>query len=84
MQWLLTFSAQTPDCSSGGAGNGPITVSAAAPCSGLPTASCMTVTTRYDYARHPFMPGTGRVYDWVMTDAIRSSAVAQLDLGSSN
>lgn len=82
MQWLLTFSAQAPDCSSGG--SGAIAVSAPEPCSGLPTASCMTVTTTYDYARYPFMPGTGRVYGWVMTDAIRSTAVAQLDLGSSN
>lgn len=82
MQWLLEFSGQSPNCSSGG--SGPIVVSPAAPCSGTATASCITVTVSYDYHSHPFLPGTGRVYGWVMKDAIRSVAVAQLDLGNSN
>jgi len=35
----------------------------------------------YDYRAHPFLPGTGRVYGWVMPTPLRSSAVSQLDLG---
>ncbi|AWH17838.1 pilus assembly protein TadE [Stenotrophomonas sp. ZAC14D2_NAIMI4_7] len=80
MQWLLQFSSQEPDCSAGG--SGAIVVSPVAACSGLASAQCVTVTVSYDYAAHPFLPGTGTVYGWVMGDPIRSSAVAQLDLGS--
>jgi hypothetical protein len=44
----------------------------------------MTVTVSYDYASHPFLPGTATLYKWVMRAPIRSVAVAQLDLGSGN
>ncbi len=82
MQWLLQFSKQNVDCSAGG-GNA-IVVSAQAPCAGLATAQCMTVTVSYDYASYPFLPGTATLYKWVMQAPIRSVAVAQLDLGSGN
>ena len=85
MQWLLQFSGQDPDCgsaSSTGSGAGAIVVSPPAACSGLASAQCVTVTVSYDYSSHPFLPGTGTLYGWVMGDPIRSSAVAQLDLGS--
>jgi Flp pilus assembly protein TadG len=80
MQWLLQFSRQNPDCSAGG--SGAIVVSAQAPCAGLATVQCMTVTVSYDYNSHPFLPGTATLYGWVMGAPIRSVAVAQLDLGS--
>jgi Flp pilus assembly protein TadG len=80
MQWLLTYAAQTPDCSS--ASSGPIVVSAAAPCSGLADAQCMQVSVSFDYRAKPFLPGTGRLYGWVLDRPISSTAVAQLDLGS--
>lgn len=80
MQWLLQFSRQNPDCSAGG--SGAIVVSPQAPCAGLATVQCMTVTVTYDYASHPFLPGTATLYGWVMRAPIRSVAVAQLDLGS--
>ncbi|HYQ21846.1 pilus assembly protein [Stenotrophomonas sp.] len=80
MQWLLQFSRQNPDCSAGG--SGPIVVAPAAPCTGLATAQCITVTVSYDYAASPFLPGTATLYGWVMRAPIRSTAVAQLDLGS--
>ncbi|MEN6683508.1 TadE/TadG family type IV pilus assembly protein [Stenotrophomonas pavanii] len=82
MQWLLQFSKQNVDCSAGG--SNAIVVSAQAPCAGLATAQCMTVTVSYDYASHPFLPGTATLYRWVMQAPIRSVAVAQLDLGSGN
>lgn len=82
MQWLLKFSAQTVDCSNGG--SNAVVVSPQAPCAGLATAQCMTVTVSYDYASHPFLPGTATLYKWVMQAPIRSVAVAQLDLGSGN
>lgn len=80
MQWVLAYTAQAPDCS--GASTSPILVSAAAPCSGMPDVQCLTVTVSFDYAAHPFLPGTGRLYGWVLDQPIRSTAVAQLDLGS--
>lgn len=80
MQWLLRFSRQNPDCSSGG--SGPIVVAAPAPCAGLTNVQCVTVTVSYDYTAHPFLPGTATLYGWVMRAPIRSVAVAQLDLGS--
>ncbi|OFS96510.1 pilus assembly protein TadE [Stenotrophomonas sp. HMSC10F06] len=79
MQWLLTYARQTPDCAAAGAP--PITVSTPAPCADLPAAQCIRVEVSYDYRAHPFLPGTGRVYGWVMPRALRSTAVAQLDLG---
>jgi Flp pilus assembly protein TadG len=80
MQWLLTYAGQNPDCSAAGAP--PIVVSAPSPCSGLATAQCMQISVSYDYRAKPFLPGTGRVYGWVITEPIRSTAVAQLDLGT--
>lgn len=81
MQWLLRFSGQEPDCSSAGS-SGAIVVSPPAACTGLASAQCVTVTVSYDYSSHPFLPGTGTLYGWVMKAPIRSVAVAQLDLGS--
>lgn len=80
MEWLLAYSAQTPDCSS--ASSAPIVVSPPAPCAGMPGAQCMQVSVSYDYGAHPFLPGTGRLYGWVLDRPISSTAVAQLDLGS--
>lgn len=80
MQWLLQFSGQNPDCTAGG--SGPIVVAPAAPCAGMATAQCITVRVSYDYAARPFLPGTATLYGWVMRAPIRSTAVAQLDLGS--
>ncbi|WP_353085747.1 pilus assembly protein [Stenotrophomonas sp.] len=79
MQWLLTYAKQTPSCTTPGAA--PINVSAPAPCADLPSAQCISVQVSYDYRTHPFLPGTGRVYGWVMRTPLRSTAVSQLDLG---
>lgn len=80
MQWLLNFSGQAANCSTAAAP--PIVVSAPAPCAGLASAQCMQVSVSYDYRSKPFLPGTGRVYGWLITQPIRSTAVAQLDLGT--
>ncbi len=80
MQWLLNYAGQTPDCSNAGAP--PIVVSAPAPCAGLASVQCMQVSVSYDYGSKPFLPGTGRLYGWVVSEPIRSTAVAQLDLGT--
>ncbi len=80
MQWLLNYAGQSPDCSVASAA--PIMVSAPTPCSGMASAQCMRISVSYDYQTKPFLPGTGRVYGWVITRPIQSSAVAQLDLGT--
>jgi len=77
MQWLLDFSGQTANCQSAAAE--PIVVSDAYPCVGDGATRCMQVSVSYDYDRHPFIPGTGRVLGWVMGERMRSSAVVQLD-----
>ena len=68
MQWLLRFSGQEPDCSAASS-SGAIVVSPPAACSGLASAQCVTVTVSYDYSSHPFLPGTGTLYGWVMLSA---------------
>ncbi len=80
MQWLLNFSGQAADCQ--GAAAGPIVVSDAYLCAGDGTTRCMQVSVSYDYDRHPFIPGTGRLLGWVMGERMRSSAIVQLDTGS--
>jgi hypothetical protein len=80
MQWLLSYAGQSPDCSLASAA--PIMVSPPAPCSGMASAQCMRISVSYDYQAKPFLPGTGRMYGWVITRPIQSSAVAQLDLGT--
>jgi Flp pilus assembly protein TadG len=80
MQWLLTYAGQQPDCSTAAAP--PIVVSAPSPCSGMASAQCMQISVSYDYGAKPFLPGTGRLYGWVITEPIRSTAGAQLDLGT--
>ena len=78
MQWLITFSGQTPDCSSA-----PITVSnpATTPCPSVVPAGvqCITVTTSFDYNAHPFLPGTTAVYHWAIGSALSSTATIQID-----
>ena len=71
MQWLLTFAGVTPDCA-----DGPIVVSTTA-CPSNTSLSCVQVVTSFDYAAHPFIPGTQVVYGWLL-DSITSTAVVQL------
>lgn len=74
MQWLLTFSGATPNCTAD-----PIAVSSQACPSGGVT--CVQVTTTFDYNSHPFIPGTTTIYGWVLGGAgtLTSSATVQLD-----
>jgi len=76
MQWLVTFSGQTPSCTSA-----PITVTGPATCpSAVPTGvQCITVTTTFDYDEHPFLPGTASVYKWTIGSALSSTATIQID-----
>jgi Flp pilus assembly protein TadG len=72
MQWLLNFSGVSPDCT-----DGPIVVSTIT-CPSNASLSCVQVVTSFDYAAHPFIPGTQTVYGWLL-DSISSSAIVQLD-----
>ncbi|WP_458069735.1 TadE/TadG family type IV pilus assembly protein [Rhodanobacter sp. BL-MT-08] len=72
MQWLLNFSGDTPDCS-----DAPIAVSTIA-CPSNASLSCVQVVTSFNYAAHPFIPGTQAVYKGLL-DSISSSAIVQLD-----
>ncbi|MFC5743248.1 TadE/TadG family type IV pilus assembly protein [Dyella tabacisoli] len=83
MQWLLTFSGETTDCTAPPAPGGtyaPITVSVETACPSTPTLQCMTVQTSFDYDNHPFIPGTAVVYGWLLHETLSSSATVQLDL----
>lgn len=79
MQWLLNFSGETAGCPAAAAA--PIIVSGAYPCASDGTTRCMQVSVSYDYDRHPFVPGTGRLLGWVLGERMRSSAIVQLDTG---
>jgi hypothetical protein len=77
MQWLLTFAGETPDCT-----DAPIAVTGPKDCpdaSAAPGVKCITVTTSFDYDKHPFLPGTATVYGWVIGKPLSSTAVIQLD-----
>ena len=76
MQWLVTFSGQTPNCTSN-----PITVTGPVACqSKAPDGvQCITVTTTFDYNAHPFLPGTKDVYKWTVGSALSSTATIQID-----
>ena len=80
MQWLLNFSGQSANCSTADAA--PIIVSMPLACTGNPLAQCIQVEVSYNYNRHPFLPGTGRLYGWVLGTSLRRRATVQLDLGS--
>jgi Flp pilus assembly protein TadG len=83
MTWLLTFSGQTPNCTTPpapGAGYTAIAVSAPTSCPSTPAMQCMTVVASYNYNAYPFLPGTKTVYGWAMGSIMSSSATVQLDL----
>lgn len=81
MRWLLDFSGRSTDCSAPanpGAG-APVAVSMPDACAGNTQARCIQVVTRYDYDAHPFIPGLGRMYGWMLGGTMSSSAIAQVD-----
>ena len=77
MRWLLNFSGSSVDCT--GAGSPPVVVSQRLACAGNPGALCIQVTTSFDHNAHPFIPGIGRLYGWVLDRPLSSSAVAQIE-----
>lgn len=77
MRWLLDFSGASVNCSS--AGSPPVTVSTRFACSGNPTAQCMQVTTLFDHNAHPFIPGIGSLYGWVLERPLSSTAISQIE-----
>lgn len=75
MGWLLEFSGEPGDCDTG-----PIDVARVA-CAGAGTDSgfdCMRVEVRYDHDAHPFLPGAGRLYGWLLDGPIGAVAVVRL------
>ena len=78
MRWLLNFSGKTDACTAG-TGIAPMTVQFA-PCPSDGTIRCVSVTTAYDYDRHPFLPGTAGLFNLTFGAAgLRSIAVVQLE-----
>ncbi|SEL68881.1 TadE-like protein [Pseudoxanthomonas sp. GM95] len=79
MEWLLTYSGSQANCAS--ADGAPVAVSQPFACAGTPDRQCMQVTVSFDYDDHPFVPGTATMMGWFLGRDMRSTAVAQLDLG---
>lgn len=73
MGWLLTFAGAPADCST------PMVVVAAMACPSAAGVQCVQVTTSFDYDKHPFIPGTVKVYGWVLGNQLSSTAMVQLD-----
>ena len=83
MQWLLTFSGETPSCGAPPAPGGtysPVAVSSPAPCPSNAAMSCITVVASFDYDKHPFIPGAASLYGWWLNSNLSSTATVQLDL----
>lgn len=77
MAWLVNFSGVDADC--GAPNAAPVQVSGPLPCTGGLAGYCMKVTVSYDAVTHPFMPGLGPLYGWVLDGPLHSEAVVHLD-----
>lgn len=47
-------------------------------CTAVAKATCVTVTTKYDYHDKPLIIGTGKLYSWLMEGKLESAAVIQI------
>lgn len=86
MQWLLTFSGETANCTTPPAPGStyvPIAVSAPTTCPSNAAMSCITVVASYDYNNRPLIPGAKLLYSWMTGPTLNSSATVQLDLSGS-
>lgn len=73
MQWLLNYTAATPNCT-----DAPIAVTGLS-CPSAASVQCVQVTTSFDYDKKPFIPGTATLYQWVLGSNLSSTAIVQLD-----
>ncbi|WP_058835085.1 TadE family protein [Luteimonas abyssi] len=73
MAWLLEFSDDDDACTSGAIRVESVTCGT----SDLP-GDCMRVRTRFEYGRHPLLPGTGRLYTAAFDGPVQSVAIVRL------
>jgi Flp pilus assembly protein TadG len=82
MSWLFALSnngTSTPaTCTGGSISNTIASIEVTHDCTAASGATCVKVTTSYDYDNSPLILGTGKVYGWLMHKPIESKAVIQV------
>jgi Flp pilus assembly protein TadG len=82
MNWLFALSnngTSTPAaCTGSSISNTIASIEVTHVCTAASGASCVKVTTSYDYDNSPLILGTGKLYGWLMHKPIESTAVIQV------
>jgi Flp pilus assembly protein TadG len=82
MNWLFVLSdngTSTPAaCTDKSISNTIASIVVTIDCTAASGATCVKVTTSYDYDNSPLILGTGKVYGWLMHKPIESTAVIQV------
>lgn len=83
MDWLFALSASSASpaptaCTSASITNHIATIAVTTNCTADTNATCVLVTTTYDYNDSPLILGTGKLYGWLMSGPLQSTAVIQI------
>lgn len=83
MNWLFALSASSTSpaptaCTSASITNNIATIAVTSNCTADTNATCVLVTTTYDYNNSPLILGTGTLYGWLMSAPLQSTAVIQI------
>lgn len=83
MSWLFALSATSSSpaptaCTSASITNNIASIAVTSNCTADTNATCVLVTTTYDYNNSPLILGTGTLYGWLMSAPLQSTAVIQI------
>jgi Flp pilus assembly protein TadG len=83
MDWLFALSASSSApaptaCTSASVTNNIASIAVTSNCTADTGATCVLVTTTYDYNDSPLILGTGTLYGWLMSGPLQSTAVIQI------
>jgi Flp pilus assembly protein TadG len=83
MNWLFALSASSASpaptaCTSTSLTNNIASIAVTSNCTPDTNATCVLVTTTYDYNNSPLILGTGTLYGWLMNGPLQSTAVIQI------
>lgn len=83
MGWLFALSASSSApaptaCTSASVTNNIASIAVTNNCTADTGATCVLVTTTYDYNDSPLILGTGTLYGWLMSGPLQSTAVIQI------
>lgn len=81
MKWLFAVSGSAPDECTGSrisSSDGSAEIDVTHDCTAATGATCVMVTTKYDYSKNPLIPATGSLYSWLAMPKLQSTAVIQI------